>query len=427
MPPSTRSTAKKPTQPSDAVLDALAKVCDSARPAAGADAVAGVPARYVAAPTSTQQAAELLGVAAQHDLAVVARGAGTTLDWGLPPTRVDLMVDTTALTGVVDHAAGDLVCVVRAGTPMSELQDTLAGAGQQLALDSPDPRATVGGTVAVSTSGPRRLLYGTLRDLLIGITFVRADGVVAKSGGTVVKNVAGYDFGKLLIGSYGTLGLVTEVVVRLHPLPAARRVVTVRTSDGAVAATAMAAVTGSQLVPAAVEVDQQGTEPGTVTVLLEGIEAGVDGRAEATTELLRAYGEVDVATDLPAGFADLPFDEGGTGLKVTASMTGVAGVLSTARTLSERTPLRVSGSAAGVLHVGVPADTSPGRVAEVVTRLRGAASVTGGSVTVLCAPPDVRSAVDTWGPVPGLDLMRRLKDELDPGHRLSPGRFVGGI
>jgi glycolate oxidase FAD binding subunit len=415
------------SQPGDAVLDALHKVCDTARAATDSDAVAGVPARYVAAPSSTEQAAELMGVAAQNDLAVVARGAGTKLDWGLPPARVDLVVETTLLTGVVDHAAGDLVCVVRAGTPMTELQDTLAAAGQQLALDSPLPAATVGGTVAVSTSGPRRLLYGTMRDLLIGITFVRADGVVAKSGGTVVKNVAGYDFGKLLLGSFGTLGLVTEVVTRLHPLPAARRVVTVRTSDRAAAASAAAAVTGSQLVPAAVEVDQQGTDPGTVTVLLEGIEGGVDGRAEATTGLLSTYGQVDVATDLPEGFADLPFDDGGTGLKVTSSMTGVLDVLTTARAISERTQLRLRGSAAGVLHVGVPAGTDPARVADVVTRLRGTASDSGGSVTVLTAPPEVRAAVDVWGPVPGLELMRRLKDELDPGHRLSPGRFVGGI
>ncbi|HTE74657.1 MAG TPA: FAD-binding oxidoreductase, partial [Actinomycetes bacterium] len=271
MPPRGRKQTE-PTQPGDAVLDALRKVCDSARAATGADAVSGVPARYVAGPSSTEQAADVMGVAAGHDLAVVARGAATKLDWGLPPTRVDLVVDTTSLTGVVDHAAGDLVCVVRAGTPVRELQDALAGAGQQLALDTPFPGATVGGTVAVSTSGPRRLLHGTLRDLLIGITFVRADGVVAKSGGTVVKNVAGYDFGKLLLGSYGTLGLVTEVVVRLHPLPDARRVVVVRTSDPAAASAAAAAVTGSQLVPSAVEVDQQGTSPGAVTVLLEGIE-----------------------------------------------------------------------------------------------------------------------------------------------------------
>lgn len=415
------------SQADDAVLDGLRKVCDDARPATDDDSVAGVGARYVARPASTEQAADLLGVAAQHDLTVVPRGGATKLDWGVPPTGADLVVDTTGLTGIVDHAAGDLVCVVRAGTPMAELQEQLAGAGQQLALDVPFAGATVGGTVAASTSGPRRLLYGTMRDLLIGVTFVRADGVVAKSGGTVVKNVAGYDFGKLLTGSYGTLGLVTEVVVRLHPVAAARRVVTVRTSSAAAVAAAAAAVTGSQLVPAAVELDQDGAEPGTVTVLLEGIETGVDGRAGTATELLASYGQVDVTSTVPEGFADLPFADGGTGLKVTSSMTGVGEVLAAARDLSAAVPLRVRGSAVGVLHVGVPAGADAGDVAGVVDRLRSTASASDGSVVVLTAPPDVRAAVDVWGPVPGLELMRRLKDEMDPGHRLSPGRFVGGI
>ena len=131
---------------------------------------------------------------------MVPRGGGSKLGWGAPPTAVDLVVDTGGIAGVVEHAAGDLVVVVRAGTPFEDLQPRLAGAGQQLALDVPQPAATVGGVVATATSGPRRLLYGTLRDLLIGITFVRADGVVAKAGGKVVKNVAGYDFGKLLTG-----------------------------------------------------------------------------------------------------------------------------------------------------------------------------------------------------------------------------------
>src|SRR5205823_636856 len=149
----------------------------------------------VAAPASTEEAAEVMRDAAARGHAVLVRGAGTKQDWGSPPRRVDLILDTSRLTGVVEHAAGDLIAVVRAGTPLSELQDKLAPAGQQLALDEPLPGATVGGTVAVNTSGPRRMLYGTVRDLLIGITVVRADGVVAKAGGKVVKNVAGYDLG----------------------------------------------------------------------------------------------------------------------------------------------------------------------------------------------------------------------------------------
>ncbi|MDX6326929.1 MAG: glycolate oxidase binding subunit, partial [Nocardioidaceae bacterium] len=194
----------------DAVLSDLRKACDErARPAQDVDSIGGVPARYEASPASTEEASEVLRTAAHHDLRVVARGMGTKRDWGAPPESVDLILDTTLIDGVVEHAAGDLVVVVRAGTLLEDLQSTLAEAGQQLALDAPLPGATIGGTIALNTSGPRRLLYGTLRDLLIGVTFVRADGVVAKSGGKVVKNVAGYDFGKLLIGSYGTLGVVT--------------------------------------------------------------------------------------------------------------------------------------------------------------------------------------------------------------------------
>jgi glycolate oxidase FAD binding subunit len=413
---------------SDPVLEALRKVCDGRAATAGeADAVAGVPARYVASPAATAEAADVMGVAAQHDLRVVARGAGTKLGWGMPPNAVDLVVDTTAISGVVEHAAGDLVCTVRAGTPLGDLQRELAGAGQQLALDLPLPDATVGGTVAVSTSGPRRLLYGTVRDLLIGVTFVRADGVVAKAGGKVVKNVAGYDFGKLLTGSYGTLALVTEVVVRLHPLPTARRVVTVSTDDARAVVGSLAAVMGSQVVPSAVEVEQSADGPVTLTVLLEGVEAGVDARAERVADLLGAA--ATVSGDLPAGFADYPFDRDGTGLKATATVSGVPALLAAARRLSAEHALdvRVRGSAGGVLYAGLPPGTAAAAAAGVVEALRSAAAEHAGTLTVLTAPPEVRAAVDAWGPVPGIDLMRRVKREMDPGHRLAPGRFVGGI
>lgn len=402
-------------------------VADRARPAEDGDAVAGVLPRYVVRPGSTDETAEVMRVAAAHDLCVVARGAGTKQGWGLPPRRVDLVVDTTGLTGVVEHVAGDLVCVVRAGTPVESLQAELAEAGQQLALDVPLPGATVGGTVAVSTSGPRRLLYGTLRDLLIGVTFVRADGVVASAGGKVVKNVAGYDFGKLLTGSYGTLGVVTEAVVRLHPLPPARRVVRRTVDDPADAGRLAAEVLGSQLVPAAVEVEQRGGGPVTVTVLLEGIESGADLRAVVARELLGPGSSVD--DRLPPDFADLPFGPGETGLKATSTIAGVAPVLESLFRAGTRhgVDVAVRGSAMGVLHAGLPAGTPPGAAVAVVEAVRAAARDHDGSVVVLTAPPDVREVVDVWGPVPGLDLMRRVKDELDPGHRLAPGRFVGGI
>jgi glycolate oxidase FAD binding subunit len=377
-------------------------------------------------PSSTAEVAEVLRVAGQHDLAVVARGSGTTVGWGAPPTRADVVLDTRGISGVVEHAAGDLVVTVRAGTPVSELQEVVARAGQQLALDTPYPEATVGGTLAVATSGPRRLLYGTARDLLIGITFVRADGVVAKAGGKVVKNVAGYDFGKLLTGSYGTLGVITEAVFRLHPLPAARRVVTATFPDALTAGAAARSVLGSQVVATAVELDGPAGAV-RVTVLVEGVEAGVAARADAVAELLGAGAKR--AEELPAGVGVLPFTADGTGIKVTASLTGVGPVLAAAHALAAEhgVELAVTASAAGVLHAGAGADGDPAAIAAVVDGLRAAAAPYGGTAAVLTAPPAVRARVDLWGPVPGLDLMRRLKHELDPRGLLSPGRFVGGI
>ena len=160
--------------------------------------------------------------AAGHELAVVPRGGGSRLGWGTPPSRCDLVIDMSRMAEVLEHAAGDLVARVQAGARMGDVAAVLAQAGQEIALDVPGD-ATVGGVVASGLAGPRRLRYGTPRDLLIGITIVRADGTVAKSGGKVVKNVAGYDLGKLFAGSAGTLGLITEATFRLHPLPAARR------------------------------------------------------------------------------------------------------------------------------------------------------------------------------------------------------------
>jgi glycolate oxidase FAD binding subunit len=408
-------------------LAELAKVCDdNARLADEHDHVGGVVPRFVASPGSTQETSDVLRVAAHHELYVVARGAGTKLGWGAAPTAVDLVVETTRLSGVTEHAAGDLVVLVLAGTPLEELRTVVSAADQELAFDNPLPGATVGGSLATAPSGPRRLLRGTLRDLLIGVTFVRSDGVVAKAGGRVVKNVAGSDFGKLLTGSYGTLGLITEAVFRLHPCPPARSVVTCQVSDAAAVSRAAHAVLASQTVPSAVEVDWPGDGPATVAVLLEGTEEGVAARSE-TVQLL-----LDTSTahhTAPAWWGRYPFGQSDVGLKLTCAVSGLAGLLDTARDSAARhgVALHARGSAAGVLHAGLPGDTPADVVSSVVSDLRAAASSYAGNVVVLTAPPATREVVDLWGPVPGLALMRRLKDELDPPHRFSPGRFVGGI
>ncbi|MEU4160219.1 FAD-binding oxidoreductase [Actinoplanes sp. NPDC026670] len=372
------------------------------------DVVAGVPARLVAAPSTTEEAAAL--IAASRDLSVVIRGGGTKIQQGPPPRELDLIIDTRRLAGVVEHAAGDLITVVRAGTPMADLHGL---PGQQLALDAP-ATATAGGTVAANASGPRRLRYGTARDLLIGITVVRPDGRITKSGGKVVKNVAGYDLGKLYTGSQGTLGLITECVFRLHPVPLFTLFVRATAPP-----THAANVLAAQSAASALEINAApGAEP-EIAVLLEGTETGVRDRATALARLLG--GEV---TGTPPPWWDTPPWPSGDALalKLTGTLSGVPTLVNAA----VEAGLTIRGSAGtGVLYAGAPVE--PESAANIVDVLRPAAAAVGGHAVVLSVPPSVRDGIDMWGPVPGLDLMRRVKDQFDPDHRFAPGRFVGGI
>jgi glycolate oxidase FAD binding subunit len=367
----------------DAIPASLAASCARVRAATPADVVGGQMPRFVAEPASTSEASAVLAAAAGLGLAVLPRGSGTRLAWGAAPRRCDLIVDTRQMDQVLEHAAGDLVARVQAGTRLSQLADRLARAGQRLALDpcGPDFAAaaaaastsaagtgtpgtgtpgtgtpgtsapgtsapgtsapgtsapgtsapgtsapgtsavstrttgrtgtaepgTVGGLVATGAAGPLRFRFGTPRDLLIGITVVLADGTIAKAGGKVVKNVAGYDLGKLFAGSLGTLGLITEATFRLHPRPAAVAYVTVDCPDAASALAVMAAAASSPLAPSAAEIDQpRRGAPISAGILVEGEPAGVAERAERLRDLLAASAPAASAWSAPAGDLDPP-------------------------------------------------------------------------------------------------------------------------
>jgi len=420
-----------------AVRDALAAACPSLTEGSASDAVAGTVPSFVASPASTAEASALLRAAAGAGLAVVPRGAGTGLSWGAPPSRCDLVVDLRSMDQVLEHAAGDLVARVQAGATIGQLAVALGSAGQQLALDAP-AEATVGGVVATGTAGPRRFRYGAPRDLLIGITVVRADGVVAHSGGKVVKNVAGYDLGKLFAGSQGTLGVITEAAFRLHPRPAAVAWVTAEfgPAERAGAVTAVAAAAGSSLVPSAVELDWPGgsQRPLRVGVLLEGTGPGVAERAKQMSELLAAPGgAVSVAETAPARWGVLPSSV--TMVRVSFWVSALGPVLDAVAVAGADAGVRpaVSGPAgAGALYACLDPGTSDEDAVRFVTALRervagavwGAGGPRGG-VTVLTAPPAVLTATSD-GTVPGLALMRAVRDQFDPDHRMFPGRFAGG-
>jgi glycolate oxidase FAD binding subunit len=464
----TREGAEADAIGGDGVTSASGRTdADDGRPGAGGGGEGIVPA-FVVAPGSTDEAAAVMLVAAEHELAVVVRGAGSRLGWGVPPARCDLVIDMARMTAVAEHSAGDLVARIQAGARLADVAAVLAGAGQEIALDVPG-EATIGGVVATGLAGPRRLRYGTPRDLLIGITIVRADGTVARSGGKVVKNVAGYDLGKLLAGSAGTLALITEATFRLHPLPAAKAYVTAEYVATGVACDAVAAAANSPLVASAVELSRP--EPGgpiRIGVLIEGSADGVAARAMRMAGLL---GPAETSPAPPPWWRGAPAAEAGATLvRVSFWVSALPTVLDAIDAAAGDTgvsPVVYGSAGAGVLYLplggdsggdtsagasanaeagayadvsagaGAPrgaAEQSPGagpfganNVARFVLALREGLVGERGGVVVLAAPGPVRAAIASGGgmagSVPGLALMRAVKDQFDPGHRMAPGRF----
>jgi glycolate oxidase FAD binding subunit len=430
-------------QPAAGPLEAVRRACgpEQVRPAGAADEVDGLRPDLVAEPGTVAEVAAVLRAASKAGLRVVVRGGGTKLGWGAPPAGVDLILSTTRFDRVLEHAAGDLVVRAQAGVRLSDLQQQLAQAGQILALDPPEAGATLGGVVAAAASGPRRLRYGTPRDLLIGSTVVLPDGTVARSGGKVVKNVAGYDLGKLLAGSFGTLAVLVEVIFRLHPLPAARGMAVAEVATPDRAGSCVRALSASTLVPSAVELDwPDAAGPGTLSVLVEGVAPGVEAQTTAAARLLGEHararvlepGEVDAATAalgaLP--WTDGPSAPGALGVKVTC----VPGALPDALTAlwevagAHGLDARVRAHAAtGVLRAALRGGDAATQAA-FVTDLRDRLTFGGAALVVQEAPAEVKRAVDVWGPAgDALGLMRRVKRQFDPSGVLSPGRFVGGI
>lgn len=407
-------------------LDPWAELDVAVHEATTDDEIAGVMPRWVARPRTTEQVAALMRVAHANGLAVVARGAGTKQDWGLPPRALDLVVDTTGLDEVIDYAPFDLVLRVGAGVRLETIEELLAEHGQRLGIDPPR-RGTIGGTVATAATGPMRLAHLAVRDLVIGMTFVRADGVIAKAGGKVVKNVAGYDLAKLFTGAYGTLGIITEVGFRLHPRAEATAWIGAPVPMPHLSAV-LDALAQEQVVPSAVEVDVPVDGHSSIAVQFDGTAAGLGVRVGRVAEL---FEEIDAS---PTEAHEPPFwwgtePPGAALLKVT-HVVGRAGALAQAlREAGGSTGVRVAyrGSPlVGTAWVGVDAESADA-FAGFVEQARAATMRLEGTLTVLAAPPAWREAVDVWGPVPGLELMRAIKAQFDPDAILAPGRFVGGF
>jgi len=401
------------------------------RPVEPRDAVLGVTPRMALEPATVDEAAEAMRALAADRLAVAFVGGATDLDLGAPPTRLDAVLHTRRLDRIREHAPSDQIVAVEAGMTLAELQRRLAPHHQRLAIDPPLPeRATVGGIVAANAFGPRRTRYGPIRDLVIGITVVRADGVIARGGGKVVKNVAGFDLPRLFCGSLGTLGLVAEVVFRLHPLPEASATAVFEGLAGSDVQETIPVLRELAVEPTAVAALAAGGRF-TLAVRFEGFAPGVSAQVERT--LARAGGG-DRLEGVEEAALWARHDALRAGGNVRAKATFAPAAL--VRVLDALAPLRGALPGEGfVVHptlgiallagnLGVPAV-----VARAVASARAALGPLGnGSLVLSAAPAELRALADVWGPEPGgIEVMRRLKRELDPEARLAPGRFVGGI
>jgi glycolate oxidase FAD binding subunit len=411
-------------------FDVLAEAVGNAgvRDAGAEDAVAGVMPALVVSPRDEEQVGAVLRAAAGQGLTVVVRGGGTKLGWGAPPRRCDVVLSTARLDALVEHEPGDLVCVVGAGMRLSALQDLLAAHGQRLALDPPQGvDATIGGIVAANAWGPLRSHFGTVRDLVLGARFVAGDGTVGHSGGKVVKNVAGYDVAKLLIGSLGTLAVITQVALRLHPLPRAARTVAYQNLSGAQAAAVWRAVQGAAATPVAVVALSPG---GAMLVRVEGSESGAAAQADAllsatagAAPLVRVLGEAEA--DKAWGYASTCV-WGGDPVDPVANLavprSELAALLDR---LGELPHTAVVLPSVGVAEVRLPLGTG----AAAVVALREWAERRGGHLVLRRPSPDL--AAITWPAAAegdaAVDLMRSLKRSLDPYGSLAAGRFLAGI
>jgi glycolate oxidase FAD binding subunit len=400
------------------------------RPALPADSLDGLQPVAVVAPADAAQVAAVLHCCADRGLAVAPRGGGSKLALGNCPARLDFVLSTERLNRVVEHAAADLTVTVEAGYTIARLQAALAAGGQRLACDPLLPeRATVGGVVATAESGTLRIRYGAIRDLVLGLDLALPDGNLVRAGGKVVKNVAGYDLTRLAIGSLGTLGVITRVTFRLHPVAVARASWSAVLPSAEAAGQLLLAIRQSHVVFTGLQV--RATRPGylTVDVCCEGIPESL---SEYRVRLAQATGGAAFADSAPEVWEarSALYAESGDALVLKASVqpgqvgdlcaivfrcVGTAGAAAS-----------VVAQASGLAEVRIEGSDAAQRA--LLSPLEAEIEKLGGSLVVARAPLALKRELDVWGRAgASLEVMRRIKQKFDPAGVLNPGRFLGGI
>lgn len=402
------------------------------------------------APQSSEAAAQVMRLAVMEDMAVVPAGAATWIDAGNLLSRSDLLVTTRRMTRLLKHEPADLVATAEAGLTLSSFQKHLAQGGQWLPIDPPDDaydanggRATLGGVVATGLGGPHSLGFGLPRSFVIGMKVVLADGRAIKAGGSVVKNVAGYDLCKLFTGSYGTLGLITELTFKLRPLPAESRTVV---ASGSLASLINAGrKASSRLSPVAVELVsgrlarylEIANDESALMMRFVGSARSVVAQTAQALKLLRDDGNrcatLDEESQPWSKLSAVPLQSSNDlSWRVALRPTDLASFLGDVATLEADETSHVglrwhAGLGDGRLRAIARAPVYHREAVRALERLRQKAEGLGGSLVIESAPLEIKSELDSWGSFgSATELMKRVKAQLDPENLLSPGRFHSG-
>jgi glycolate oxidase FAD binding subunit len=424
------------TTQSIAAFEAAARAiagAENVRAATSEDRVSGVQPQVVVSPGDERQLAAILKNANDASLAVVPRGGGTKLAWGNPPRRADVILSTARLNTIVEHAHSDLTVTVEAGCTLKHLAETLAKQNQRLALDGLWPsRATVGGILSTNDSGALRLRFGSLRDLVIGITLALPDGTLAKSGGKVVKNVAGYDLPKLVTGALGTLGVITQATFRLHPTPKEARTVSCLARDARDAQRLVLAIQDSKLAHSALQIRFVESMQPQVDVLVEATEAGCAAQVEQLKKLLAPANVIESGPAVWKArqelYSEATANPATSALaKISVLSAQIAEAHEALGTIAgaNRTRFNAVFYAIGIGTICLAGSSND--LGAMLKSLREKIEAIGGSL-VIAHRPDAMPQLDAWGNAgDALGLMRAVKQQFDPKSTLNPGRFAGGI
>lgn len=381
-------------------------------------------------PHTQAQLAAVIAAAHRNNWRVLPCGKTSKINWGGLVKDVDIVVSTERINQLIEHAVGDLTVTVEAGMQFSHLQEILAKSRQFLALDPTHPdTATIGGIVATADTNSLRQRYGSVRDQLLGISFVRADGQIAKAGGRVVKNVAGYDLMKLFTGSYSTLGIISQVTFRVYPLPETSGTV-VLTGTAEAISQAASILRSSALTPTQADllsnqlVSQLGLHPGLgLMARFQSISESVKEQANQLLEVGKKLGlKGTIYNHEDEGYLWQRLSEVMHNAGKESAITCKIGVLPTAAVevlRSAEISLIHNASGLGWLQCG--------SLSQVLT-IRDRLQQHKGFLSVLVAPPQIKQEIDVWGYTGNaLEMMRQIKAQFDSKNILSPGRFVDGI